>query len=53
MLNTTDNNFLRKATFTDEVTFHINASHKQAQLSHLEKGTTTLNLQSYVGFPGS
>jgi hypothetical protein len=53
MLNATDDNFLRKVTFTDEVTFYINASHKQAQLSNLKKGTTTLNLQSYVGFPGS
>lgn len=45
--------FLRKATFTDGVTFHMNASHKQAQLSHLEKGTTILNLKSYLGFAGS
>ena len=36
-----------------KATFHMNASHKQTQLSHLEKGTTTLNLLSYVGFSGS
>ena len=53
MLNKSADNFLQKATFTDGVTFHMNASHKQPHLSHLEKGTTTLNLKSYVGFAGS
>lgn len=55
VLNATDDigNFLPQVMYTDEANLHTNGHVKQAQLSHVGRGTETWNLSARVWIPKS